>query len=44
MFKGFAGRTLNGEILEDLWNGVLARVAAHGLDNYRKLLKERFQG
>ena len=43
MFKGFAGRTLSGDILNDLWTGVLARVNAHGLDNYRKLLKEHFQ-
>ena len=43
MFQGIAGRTLNGEIINDIWKNVLARVSAHGLDNYRKLLKEHFE-
>ena len=43
MFKALAGRTLSGEIIDDLWKSVLSRVSAHGLDNYRKLLKEHFQ-
>ena len=43
MFKDFADRTFNGEIINDIWKNVLARVSAHGLDNYRKLLREKFQ-
>ena len=43
MFQRIAGRTLTGEILDDLWKSVLSRVSAHGLDNYRKLLKEHFE-
>lgn len=41
--KAFAGRAaeglLNAAILTEVWASVQARVAAHGLDSYRKLIE-----
>jgi triacylglycerol lipase len=45
--KAFAGQAveglLNASIVTEIWASIQARVAAHGLDNYRKLLDEMFK-
>jgi triacylglycerol lipase len=37
-----AGGVLTGQLIPDFWAGITSRVAAHGLDVYRKLMKDRF--
>jgi hypothetical protein len=48
LFKDLAGKAvegvLTGQLVTDFWAGITSRVAAHGLDVYRKLMKERFGG
>jgi triacylglycerol lipase len=48
LFTDLAGKTVGGaligSLINDFWAGITARVAAHGLDAYRKLMKERFGG
>ena len=34
---------LNATLLDDLWNGLKKRIAAHGMDSYRKLLADLFK-
>jgi hypothetical protein len=46
MFKDLAGKAvdgvLSGELLKDFWAGITARLGAHAMDTYRKVMKERF--
>jgi predicted lipase len=46
--KGFLGKTvdgiLHGTIIDDVWNAVTQRVAAHSMDNYRGLISKLFDG
>jgi hypothetical protein len=48
LFKDLAGKAvdgvLSGGLVADFWKGITARVAAHGMDTYRKVMKERFGG
>ncbi|MFO0879836.1 MAG: lipase family protein [Gemmataceae bacterium] len=46
MVKALAARAADGltnpTIISEMWAGIQARVAAHGLDSYRKLIAEMF--
>jgi hypothetical protein len=46
--KGFLGKTvdgiLHGTLIDDIWNAVTQRVAAHAMDNYRGLISKLFDG
>jgi hypothetical protein len=46
LFKDLADRAtegaISGNLINDFWQGISARVAAHGLDSYRQAMKERF--
>lgn len=48
LFKDLAGKAtdgvMSGTLLTDFWAGITSRIAAHGLDTYRKVMKERFGG
>jgi triacylglycerol lipase len=41
--KKTADGILNATLLDDLWNGLKERIAAHGMDSYRKLLADLFK-
>jgi hypothetical protein len=47
LFKELAGKAVDGilnpKLIGEVWESVKARVAAHNLDNYRKLLHEFFK-
>lgn len=34
---------LNATLLDDIWNGLQARIGAHAMDSYRKLLSDLFK-
>jgi hypothetical protein len=38
MAQGVVDEVMNATLLETIWNSVQGRVAAHGMDHYRKLL------
>lgn len=48
LLRGYASKAVDGvlnlTLVDDVWQGVLARVAAHGLDHYRKLMNEHLGG
>lgn len=48
LLRSYASKAVDGvlnlTLIDDIWKGVLARVAAHGLDHYRKLMSEHFAG
>src|SRR5262249_32966638 len=48
LFTDLAGKAVGGGLTGQLgnafWAGMMERVDAHGLDVYRKLMKERFGG
>lgn len=45
--RAFAGQAvdgvLNATLVTEIWANIQARVAAHGLDNYRKLIEQMFK-
>lgn len=45
--KSFLSRTVNGvlsgEVISEYWQGILSRVSAHGLDTYRKLMRDHYK-
>jgi hypothetical protein len=44
--KQMAGKTvdgvLQGTLIDDVWNGLHSRLSSHFLENYKKLIGERF--
>jgi hypothetical protein len=46
LFKDLAGQAVDGlinaHLSKALWEAITARIAAHGLDSYRSLIKDRF--
>ena len=34
---------LNATLLDDIWKGLQARIGAHGMDNYRRLVAKLFR-
>jgi len=48
VLKGFATKTVDGvlhaTLIDDIWNVVTQRIAAHSMDNYRGLIGKLFEG
>jgi hypothetical protein len=40
MAKKTTDGVLDGTLIDDIWSGVMARVGAHGMDNYKRLVGE----